>query len=67
MGRCRQGLYTSNEVVTHSNLMCFGGFGQPTCPHLRDCRNENGPCPSPPMQVGGGTRQIRRVVIPRRK
>jgi len=42
MGSCRKGEYTTNEVVTHGALLCWGGFGQPVCRHLAICAGENG-------------------------
>ncbi len=42
MGKCKEGWYTTNEVVTHSPLVCFGGFEQPTCEHLPKCLKDNG-------------------------
>jgi hypothetical protein len=37
---CKAGIYTTNEVVTHGPLMCFGGYGQPQCNYIRDCIEE---------------------------
>lgn len=42
MGKCKQGHYTDNIVVTHAPLVCFGGFGQPECEYLEYCLEENG-------------------------
>ena len=40
--KCKAKYYTNNSVVTHSPLVCFGGFGQPECKYLNECLNEYG-------------------------
>jgi len=35
--KCKAGQYTTNSIVTHSPLVCFGGFGQPRCGYLTEC------------------------------
>jgi hypothetical protein len=42
MKECKAGYYKDNSVVTHSPLVCFGGFGQPECKYLNECLNEYG-------------------------
>ena len=42
MGVCKKDVYTCNDVVTHSPLVCFGGFGQSACQFLDDCLRDNG-------------------------
>jgi hypothetical protein len=39
---CAAGHYTSNMVVLHGALVCWGGFGQPKCEHCTDCLADNG-------------------------
>ena len=35
--KCKAGQYTTNSIVTHSPLVCFGGFGQHRCKYLEEC------------------------------
>lgn len=42
MSKCEAGFYTDNDVVIHSPLVCFGGFGQPKCNFLEKCLKDNG-------------------------
>jgi hypothetical protein len=37
MNECNAGQYTTNIVVTHSPLVCYGGYGQPACKYLELC------------------------------
>ena len=39
--KCKKELYTTNTVISHCPLMCFGGFGQPRCQYLMQCVEEN--------------------------
>jgi len=34
MNECNAGKYKTNTVVTHSPLICYGGYGQPACKYL---------------------------------
>jgi hypothetical protein len=42
MSECYKKVYTTNTVVTHIPLVCFGEFGQPPCEYLEKCCKENG-------------------------
>ncbi len=41
MNECKADKYKTNTVVTHSPLVCFGGYSNPTCEYLFNCLREN--------------------------
>ena len=39
---CKAGHFATNRIVTRSPLVCNGGFGQPECRFVEECRKNNG-------------------------
>jgi len=60
MGECYKGTYKTNAIVTHSPLICFGGFGQPQCEYVEKCATENGMKKGVPKNKGSLGRTQRR-------
>ena len=49
---CKVGLYKDNVIVLSRPIMCYGGFGQPQCRYLSECRAEH--IKSKPRATKGG-------------
>lgn len=44
MGKCKAKIYTTNEVILHGAIVCWGFQDQPRCKHLKQCVEDNKKC-----------------------
>lgn len=41
MNKCKANRYTTNNVILHGAIVCWGYLDQPRCRYLRECVEDN--------------------------
>lgn len=43
-GKCRKGTYTTNEIIFHGPIVCWGFGGEPPCEYIKECLEDYKGC-----------------------